>query len=154
MCTVFTLTGELVLGQSYTITCSVEVAEGLRDPADANRVMWTDPDDGDGGDVSVEDAVTTGNKLIVFSRSPHSKRTKEERTPVQAVFLLTPAMETRSLRTTVMIHQCVSLQAVSDPPAMASTCSSLPLPLSVLSNPAWDYTIESCHSLAHSTTAV
>ena len=57
---------------------------------------------------------------------------------MQAVSLLTPAMETRSLRTTVMIHQCVSLQAVSDPPAMASIHAvlSLPLPLSVFSNPA------------------
>ena len=71
--TVFTLTGELVLGQSYTITCSVEVAEGLRDPADATRVIWTEPDGGivgGGGDVSVEDAVTTGdrtNRILTFT---------------------------------------------------------------------------------------
>ena len=37
----------------------MEVAEGLRDPADATSVMWTDPD---GGAVSVEDPVTTGNR--------------------------------------------------------------------------------------------
>ena len=71
--TVFTLTGELALGQSYIITCSVEVAEGLRDPADATRVIWTDPDDvivGGGGDISEEDPVTTGNRtdrLLMFT---------------------------------------------------------------------------------------
>ena len=52
----------------------MEVAEGLRDPADATRVIWTEPDDvivGDGGgDVSVEDPVTTGdrtNRILTFT---------------------------------------------------------------------------------------
>ena len=52
----------------------MEVAEGLRDSANATRVIWTDPDDvivGDGGgDISVEDAVTTGdrtNRILTFT---------------------------------------------------------------------------------------
>ena len=58
----------------------MEVAEGLRDPADATRVMWTDPDDvivGDGGDVSVEDAVTTGNRtdrILTFTPFQEDQR--------------------------------------------------------------------------------
>ena len=47
----------------------MEVAEGLRDPADATRVMWTEPGGGivgDGGDVSVEDPETTGNRTDVI----------------------------------------------------------------------------------------
>ena len=51
----------------------MEVAEGPRDPADATTVIWTDPDGGivgGGGDVSVEDAVTTGdrtNRILTFT---------------------------------------------------------------------------------------